>query len=842
MVASANDELYTPFPRGPSSEEGPASSEEGSDLYVHRAFAPITFGANELFNKVRYRSIDTVSIPHTSSLIASPLKSPQSFSTVHGDNPQVIEPFQLLNHPLSVHRSDIYAQSLTSSAFSLSNSHPRFLSLTDHTLDSQFAAPSTHPPLAQSAASGHPERSHQPTSSMEPQASSSTTSGPSTGAIPSSPHPVRGTRKEISNVVIACRQCRARKIRCDSTRPECNNCLRRNNECVYDAAPKRRGPDKRPGTRQRSCKKRPADGSAPHPKKKRKADTVNEPLASSATGLKPDILQLSVHAPVLDTAVSDQNALHVAHSSSFSVGPESSQSLNVDGYYKRRLSPSFHRSMVSALQVDAVDRTVTPPFELDIHSPEPFSDDRRLAIPPVPSTQFSREVWWDDLLAWYSPTREQSLRDISTDLNLLFSQSSYWLIFINIPLFLRNLYDQEERSRVQPSLVLAGLALATLVRSSELELGAAGRDRALRLRDAAQSALESSWASQWIDLGLAEAAMILALFETSAHPQYSLTRSNSALVFLDNTVATLRLTYLDINDPDPVDFSVAGVPVAHPSNYEAPKKCECINLPQGVPHVASKESWTFVPAWDPSWSPVEIVKEKTRRFVLECTHACCKSHLFLRFLESAAETVGSFSHRLYQWKDTVWALYCRSMLLWNCCVRFQDETLTSDQKTQIAITVFVETRVVEQALDAHICNIDTALIYMCREFISNTRLSVTYLMRRLLLDLDVTARPVWNRRLAEEWLYYQEQVAKRVKSSIHRLAEPSGHLFLRRPFQIGWFTGQVAICLDLWSGDQTLIRALELAKAFLVPIEVLNAMWPCSGMLNSILDLTDTAR
>ncbi|KXN85393.1 hypothetical protein AN958_11365 [Leucoagaricus sp. SymC.cos] len=35
--------------------------------------------------------------------------------------------------------------------------------------------------------------------------------------------------------------------------PECNNCVRRNNECEYDAMPKRRGPDKRPGTLQRKC-------------------------------------------------------------------------------------------------------------------------------------------------------------------------------------------------------------------------------------------------------------------------------------------------------------------------------------------------------------------------------------------------------------------------------------------------------------------------------------------------------------------------------------------------------------------------------------------------------------
>ena len=126
--------------------------------------------------------------------------------------------------------------------------------------------------------------------------------------------------------------------------------------------------------------------------------------------------------------------------------------------------------------------------------------------------------------------------------------------------------------------------------------------------------------------------------------------------------------------------------------------------------------------------------------------------------EALQRTTQSAAH---SGKDTVWALYCRSMLLWNCCVRFQDDMLTGDQKTQIAIAVFVEIRAVEQALDAHICNIDTALMYMCREFISkwvssvpaaqsfffayslassmqcSTRLSVTYLMRRWVTPIGV---------------------------------------------------------------------------------------------------------
>lgn len=68
------------------------------------------------------------------------------------------------------------------------------------------------------------------------------------------------------NLLCICSYCspssRSRKIRCDSTRPVCYNCVRRSNVCEYDTVPKRRGPDKRPGTRQRSCKKKPPPSDA----------------------------------------------------------------------------------------------------------------------------------------------------------------------------------------------------------------------------------------------------------------------------------------------------------------------------------------------------------------------------------------------------------------------------------------------------------------------------------------------------------------------------------------------------------------------------------------------------
>jgi len=36
-------------------------------------------------------------------------------------------------------------------------------------------------------------------------------------------------------------------------------------------------------------------------------------------------------------------------------------------------------------------------------------------------------------------------------------------------------------------------------------------------------------------------------------------------------------------------------------------------------------------------------------------------------------------------------------------------------------------------------------------------------------------------------------------------------------------------CLVLWSHDTNLNDALKLAKSILIPIDVLNALWPCPG-------------
>ena len=80
---------------------------------------------------------------------------------------------------------------------------------------------------------------------------------------------------------------RTRKIRCDGAKPVCHNCGRRtngNSECNYDPIPKRRGPDKTPGARQRMARdiKNHIDKTGV-PSRRRRRSRANSTLDSNQT-------------------------------------------------------------------------------------------------------------------------------------------------------------------------------------------------------------------------------------------------------------------------------------------------------------------------------------------------------------------------------------------------------------------------------------------------------------------------------------------------------------------------------------------------------------------------------
>ncbi|KAJ7613428.1 hypothetical protein FB45DRAFT_938338 [Roridomyces roridus] len=594
---------------------------------------------------------------------------------------------------------------------------------------------------------------------------------------------------------IACQPCRMRKIRCDSTRPECSNCQRREEQCEYDPAPKRRGPDKRLGTRQRSSKPRGRSGGSEDDGPRMKLELLN-PLLLPAAPQRHSPLRISTNEAVL-------------------------------------LGPS--------LQYQPTPTHFVPrpyDFEQDAHPKFP---------PPPPTVHSAQQGWWDAFLQSYP------LPQIVADLNFLFSEMAS-LSFVNARLLLDTLWNPTKYLTLQPAFILASMALAVLIRSSEAERGTSGRDCAAFLRDSAQNALDRAWREGvWLDVSLVEAALILVVYESSAHPDYHPSRLLQAFRVLDHALSTLGLMSFDAGQPNVCRYVSGTTPLA---DAPAPaSSCRCI--PPGSPHALP---------WDnPSWSAHEIRDEECRRvcwsalslvtsFRVECwafsrLDECDK----LRMCDPASYLL-MFPNELYErrrldadgadLKNSVPALYGRGMLLTNftanAIARGGESEEERETMVQALQEAWQETQAIQDALDAHECNLHTATAQLVGENVVNTQMMITKGLRSL-QGLPATD-PLFNRQQPKEWKYYPTDIIKRVAMSISYFSDPRAQQLIHRPFSVTWFHSQLAICLFLWENDRTLGDVLQVAKALAIPLDVMNALWPCQfiqteyGQLRSRLE------
>jgi hypothetical protein len=75
-------------------------------------------------------------------------------------------------------------------------------------------------------------------------------------------------------------------------------------------------------------------------------------------------------------------------------------------------------------------------------------------------------------------------------------------------------------------------------------------------------------------------------------------------------------------------------------------------------------------------------------------------------------------------KESVWALYCRSILLWNSCfarlrssARVYSTAALGDREAEFAVEAFNECRALEEGRRAHTCNSDVEMLYATGEYI-----------------------------------------------------------------------------------------------------------------------------
>ncbi|KAG8801150.1 hypothetical protein FRC17_006709, partial [Serendipita sp. 399] len=268
--------------------------------------------------------------------------------------------------------------------------------------------------------SNHPPNSSSPV--VEPDGAQDGDASPSTS---------NDARKELSTAVVACRQCRARK---------------------YDAVPKRRGPDRQPGTRKRLYKKKPEglttgstspqrqrsapseDGDTAPPRRTKRIKQIENlnpaspkvstsivehpnPEVGSRTSLPPAVVRID--DADLDVTIRQAGFGTLSHLL-WQTTAESqfftNDGLDHDSNLEDQLVPIRPQTYVDSIQgARAILGLVSV---TDGSTGEP-NDDQEDAIPRGPSSSFNRQTWWDSLLPLYSNNPSDGARKIMQDLKFL---------------------------------------------------------------------------------------------------------------------------------------------------------------------------------------------------------------------------------------------------------------------------------------------------------------------------------------------------------------------------------------------------------------------------------------
>ncbi|KAH8104576.1 hypothetical protein BXZ70DRAFT_921504 [Cristinia sonorae] len=811
------------------------------------------------------------------------------------------------------------------------------------------------------------ETSHSPPGISEPLLNTSNNSEPpESGPYPSSvlstslkrkektrislspDQPLTSQGKPRTRVYVACVQCRSRKIRCDGAKPICHNCSRRTGspstlppDCTYDTVPKRRGPDRNPGARQRHPGQETSEGGKVRKRRRRAAHTqpddgpvktVNtltngdvadgldqqplrmDPIAhiseaaeshapTKLAGLTPLIDDIGVYSDQSRTTVyshgsstgSSRTAPHLPFPTSL---PQDVDAVTQVQPTASLTSPQFNQSPIYYESSEPALTYVgyVPPAVVAGHSDEyEGAQGFRSEIGAEPSLQFTRATWWDALLLLYSgrtygrppdgtaltpSQRESTVQQILSDTRQLFRASNYWFSFFNVSQFYARLLDPKERQRIQPSLVLGALAVSVFIHSSEREGGKKGRTWAVRLRDEAQSALEASLSTRAVDVGLVQAAWLIAFFEICAHPYHSSYRVQASFSLLDSLIRSLSLTQVDKDDARVSEFSSqlvpkvsllsshprghqhgwdSSTPQGHPAVVPSQDGCTCASYTLGHNNPTAQRVtplWLTTPAWGANWSEAEINKEECRRVVwssmmLSAGHSSYTtasggfSQLNLFVSDPANYAIlfpgeSVMSEGQQGAKDSIWALYMRIMLLWHSCVRMRRQTQMSDgEKAHFAVNAWLEVDRLDEALNRHTCNLERSYLYQGREYLLNCRMCISHEFSRYIPQATASANLLFHRKKAEEWLTHQAWVGKTLLNGLQTVTGQPNVSMGKRPFFVFWFMSQIRRALTLWSCDQTLIIALDVAKTLMSPIEFLMALWPCREQRQRYSDMID---
>ncbi|KAF9512152.1 hypothetical protein BS47DRAFT_1394442 [Hydnum rufescens UP504] len=368
-------------------------------------------------------------------------------------------------------------------------------------------------------------------------------------------------------------------------------------------------------------------------------------------------------------------------------------------------------------------------------------------------------------------------------------------------------------------------------------------------------------------------------------PSQSDDRSRSAFLMLDAVLSSLSLPSLDATDPSVSIFlpnAAPTVPTPHPlsppkahperewaSTLAVPqlpaasgtvppssaslststnRSCNCSSLymtSENHGGSAIGRGWLGSPGYHPYWTETMIAREQSRTVVWNAlamfsaysAHHIAFSEPRLKFRSAKPSNYallfpGEALHisRGFpsEGKDSVWALYCRALLLSNSCLDMQDSPLSDDHdRAAFAIEAWLEVARIEEALNnRHTCKTEEYYFWAGRQYLQLVRMTVTYNFSKYVPSVHA-GRLLPQKKETEEWIEHVQFFAKVVD-------HPDFIVTLRgqlrwNPYLIWYeysletfrfdiaetgariFADQIARCLHLWENDNALMALLEVA-------------------------------
>ncbi|KAG9033439.1 hypothetical protein FRB95_014805 [Tulasnella sp. JGI-2019a] len=307
----------------------------------------------------------------------------------------------------------------------------------------------------------------------------------------------------------------------------------------------------------------------------------------------------------------------------------------------------------------------------------------------------------------------------------------------------------------------------------------------------------------------------------------------------------------------------------HDSGKASTCPCEALSLAGSPDMLRSTPTWTPMPRWALNATTSEVQREEGRRLVWSALvmlgpdaaarqasgmpqldlHISKPENLALLFPGEDNYTSLPDVDTKYSGKESHWALWGRTMLLWLACVQhasraqphtplagfsvppsIPDENTIGCNDTDFAMRAWMETLAIEDALNSHSCATEQSFVYQAREFLSIIQMQVSGGFRN---SMPVAQTGVNFSQLDHDsvlrWLRQRQSMGMTLEAAIYGDAEsPSRKMLVERPFVVYMCIASEWRALELWKLDHSLLLAVGVALSFQRVIDWYQEVWPCT--------------